>query len=72
MDVSLRARGEDQAGAMAKQTRLLNFNRARRVVRDTQRLAVAGWPVLLEETPRAVRATIPQRLSDLVPARKSS
>ena len=68
MDNSLRKWGEDHAEAMAKQAGFLQFNRARRVVRETMKVAASAWPTLLEEAPARVRATVLERLKQLVPA----
>lgn len=70
MDEALRAWDEDAAEVMAKSAGLLNFNRARRVVRETQLLAVKDWPALMaDHAPAHVRKTIKQRMADLAPAR---
>lgn len=70
MDESLRAWDEDAAEALAKSAGLLNFNRARRVVRDTQLQAVHTWPAILaDHAPASVRKTIKQRMDDMAPAR---
>jgi len=71
MDASLRIWNEDQAEALAKDAGLLNFNRARRVVRDTRNMAAAKWPEILERAEPAVRDTVLVRLRELVPAPKS-
>lgn len=70
MDKALRAWGADQAEALAKEAGLLQFNRARRIVRDTQKIAQAAWPTLLEEAPERVRSTISLRLKALMPSRR--
>lgn len=67
MDRSLRSWGEDAAEALAKQAGLLSFNRARRIVRDTRKLAAASWPALLADAPTAVRETITERLRAMAP-----
>lgn len=72
MDVSLRAWGESEAEAMARQAGFLQFNRARRVVRETQKAAALAWPALLESAPQRVRTTITQRLKELVPPAPNS
>lgn len=68
MDESLQTWGEDRAEAMAKSAGFLQFNRARRVVRETQRAAAAAWPGLLGEAPARVRETVLRRLSVMTPA----
>ena len=67
MDKALHAWNEDRAEDLAKSAGLLSFNRARRIVRETQKLCAATWPALLEEAPPKVRDTVLKRLSDLVP-----
>lgn len=62
MDKSLWAWSEDQAEAMARAAGHLNFNRARRVVRATRKIAADTWPALLETAPDSVRTTITARL----------
>ncbi|CAN5481925.1 type II toxin-antitoxin system HipA family toxin [soil metagenome] len=68
MDRSLRMWGEDAAEALAKSANLLTFNRVRKVVRDTQKLAAATWPALLQDAPLSVRETILERLRSMVRA----
>jgi serine/threonine-protein kinase HipA len=68
LDESLRAWGEDRAEALARAAGFLQFNRARRVVRETQKVAAATWPALLEGAPASVRNTVLARLKELVPA----
>ena len=68
MNESLQTWGEDRAEAMAKSAGFLQFNRARRVVRETQRAAAAAWPGLLGEAPARVRETVLRRLSVMTPA----
>lgn len=68
IDESLRAWNEDRAEVMAKSAGFLQFNRARRVVRETQKAAAAAWPGLLREAPASVRETVLQRLSAMTPA----
>ncbi|HEY9107435.1 MAG TPA: HipA domain-containing protein [Roseateles sp.] len=72
MDESLRMWGEDRAEALVKAAGLLQYNPIRRVVRETQKLAVEVWPKLLEEAPARVRNTISLRLKELVPAPAAS
>lgn len=72
MDQSRRAGGEDAAEALAKEAGLLSFHRARRIVRDTTKLAAAEWPALLKDAPDSVRATVTQRLKELVPVRTAA
>jgi serine/threonine-protein kinase HipA len=70
MDVSLRAWNEDAAEALAKDAGLLQYNRMRRIVRETMKDAALGWPTILEDdgVPPAVRAEITERLQSMVPA----
>lgn len=70
MDVSLRAWNEDAAGSLAKDAKLLSFNRMRRIARDTMKEAAATWPAILAEdgVPPAVRTEITERLRTMVPA----
>lgn len=63
MDKSLRAWNEDQAEAMAREAGYLQFNRARRAVRETRKNAAATWPALLEGAPEGVRDTVKARLA---------
>ncbi|MCE4558076.1 type II toxin-antitoxin system HipA family toxin [Roseateles cellulosilyticus] len=71
IDQTLRTWGEDTAAALAHQVDLYQVARIRRVVRETQRLAVALWPAMLEEAPERVRDTVRLRLKELVPAKVS-
>lgn len=68
MDKSLRAWGEDAAEGMAKSAGFLNFNRARRIVRETRARAAAAWPAMLVNAPPRVRGTVTARLREMVPA----
>lgn len=70
MDVSLRAWNEDAAEALAKDAKLLAFNRMRRIVRETMKEAAAAWPTILadDSTPPAVRTEITDRLKTMVPS----
>lgn len=65
MDKSLRAWNEDTAEALAKSAGLLQFNRARRIVRDTRKAALSAWPKLLEQAPSRVRDTVVGRLKEM-------
>lgn len=69
MDVSLRAWNEDAAEALAKDAKLLAYNRMRRIVRETMKQAAATWPAILTEdgVPPAVRTEIAERLKTMVP-----
>jgi serine/threonine-protein kinase HipA len=69
MDEALHKWDEDEAEALAKEAGLLNFNRARRVVRDTRKLAAAAWPAILETAPRSVAAEVSRRLGVMAPRR---
>lgn len=69
MDRTLRAWDEDTAEALAKEAGLLAFHRARRIVRDTRKVAAAEWPALLKDAPDSVRVTVTQRLKELVPVK---
>ena len=70
-DVKLRQWGEEQAAALAKAAGYLQFNRARKVVRDTMKMAAAEWPAMLAEAPEGVRKTISGRLAQMVPQPKA-
>ncbi len=65
MDQSLRAWSEDQAEQMAKAAGLLNFNRYRKIVRETRAQAAAEWPAILESAPERVRSTLSARLREM-------
>lgn len=67
MDEALRRWDEDEAEALAKEAGLLNFNRARRVVRETRKLAGATWPAILATAPRSVAAEVARRLGVMAP-----
>lgn len=70
MDTSLRKWDEDQAEILAKRAGLTTFNRARKVVRDTRKMAAALWPALLKESPPRMRDTVTSRLAELAPETK--
>jgi serine/threonine-protein kinase HipA len=71
MDRSLRGWSEDQAEQMAKAAGLLNFNRYRKIVRETRAQAAAQWPALLTPAPERVRETILARLGEMVQSRST-
>jgi len=67
MDESLRKWNEDEAEALARRAGLSNPARARKIVRETFKIARSEWPKLLGKAPPAVAAEISSRLKDLAP-----
>lgn len=62
MDESLRKWGPDEAEALARKAGIIRFNQIRKVVRDTQKLAVKTWPAILDQEPGRVAENVRQRL----------
>lgn len=68
MDESLRKWNEDAAEELSRRAGLSNTARARKVVRETFKIAQAEWPKILTTAPAGVAAEIAERLQHIGPA----